>query len=291
MAREETESRAPRVCVRGAGFPRGAGEAAQVTGEAAHHLARVLRVRAGEPLTLFDGAGLEVRVRVEAVASDKRGATVTVRAEVDPHEGVRGDALRVCWLQGFPKGDKLETVLREGTELGAHAFWPVYTERSVPRPRGGSGAVDARVERWKSVVENASAQCGRADVPEVRPACALDEALGAVPAWATLRIVAWEGGGEALSAVLERYAHEMRAKGAAQGTHEGGVEPHAQALGCAVLVGPEGGLDVGEVARARAHGFVSVTLGPRVLRTETVAPALLAALSYALGDLRGAANR
>ena len=106
------------------------------------------------------------------------------------------------------------------------------------------------------------------------------EALVRLPAWAALRIVAWEGGGEALHAVLARFAKEEEMK-AAQG--------RSARAGCAVLVGPEGGLDAREVALARTHGFVPVGLGPRVLRTETVAAALLAVLSYALGDLRAGA--
>lgn len=285
---EGPSQRAPRVCVSpaGGGFPARAGGDAVVEGETAHYLVRVLRVREGDALTLFDGEGREVSVRVAAVTSEKRGAALRVRAEGDAYEGVRGDSLRVCWLQGVPKGDKLETVLREGTELGAHAFWPVYTQRSVPRPKGVPAGPDgdARVQRWRAVASSAAAQCGRADVPRVEPARPLEEALTRLPAWAALRIVPWEGGGEPLHAALARFAEALAGE-----THASPV-PHAERPGCAVLVGPEGGLDVQEVSLARAHGFVPVSLGPRVLRTETVAAALLGVLSYALGDLRPAGS-
>lgn len=225
--------------------------------EAAHHL-RVLRVGHGERVVLFDGHGRERDAVVQRVTRD----AVTVAWQGDAREGVRGDRARVLWLQGYPKGDKLDTIVRQATELGVDAVWPVYTARSVPRERDGKAA--ARVERWSRIAEEASRQCGRADVPVVHGPAGLDEALRALPTEA-LRLVAWEQSTHAL----------VRAVG------PGRVGP------VVVLAGPEGGLSAEEVARCEAEGFVSVSLGPRVLRAETVAPALLGALAVLCGDLAG----
>jgi 16S rRNA U1498 N3-methylase RsmE len=196
--------------------------------------------------------------------------------------------------------------------------WPVFTARSVPRgsdPR----AVAARAERLRAVAAAAAAQCGRADVPEVREAVALEEALGAVGRAASarggegvggdgvLRIVPWEGATQSLRETLERFAlpepepvdrraerNPTELQPSASAVIDGLGLAHGLGLGakgapvirCVVLVGPEGGLEADEVARAEARGFRAVSLGPRILRTETVAPALLALLSFARGDLR-----
>jgi 16S rRNA (uracil1498-N3)-methyltransferase len=237
---------------------RASGERVVLTGPAAHHLARVVRLRRDEVLVLFDGQGHEARARVTEIAAG-REPRIAVDLIEPPRAGVTADGASVIWLQGYPKADKLERIARQATELGVRAIWPVFTARSVPRT-----ANNARIERLCEIVASASAQCGRADLPEVRAPGPLAAALEAVPSEVALRIVPWEGGG---ANVLE-------------------VARAAGPGGCAVLVGPEGGLDASEVELAQRAGFVPVSLGPRVLRTETVAAAMLALLSVTRGDLR-----
>ncbi len=227
-----------------------------VTGNAGHHLARVTRVRPGDRVVLFDGAGHEC----DGAVTDSHGDTV--RLSVGPlRAGVGADRGQVTWLQGIPKGDKLETIVRQATELGVSAVWPVFTLRSVPQPRGAREGT--RTERLRRVAEEAARQCGRADLPDVADARTLDEALDALAGTPTvLRLVAWEEATRPLTSALA-----------------GPLGP------CAVLAGPEGGLGRDEVGRAMDRGFIAVSLGPRILRTETVAPALLGALAVLRGDL------
>jgi 16S rRNA (uracil1498-N3)-methyltransferase len=220
--------------------------------EAIHHL-RVARVPWGTEVVLFDGEGFEREGTL-----DPGGDTVTLRGPV--RAGVGADRACVTWLQGYPKGDKLDTILRQATELGVAAFWPVYTARSVPHARSERQA--ARLARWRRIAEEAARQSGRADLPELHPPEALDVVLDALPEGA-LRLLAWEGASTPLARVV------------AASTRRPVV----------VLVGPEGGLDANEVACCVARGFVAVSLGPRILRTETVAPAMLTALSVLCGDL------
>lgn len=228
---------------------------ALLVGDRAHHLARVTRVRVGEAVTAFDGQGTER----DAVVQDLSRDGVRLRFTAPARAGVTRDRARVTLLQAVPKGDKLETIVRQATELGVERVVPVWSERSVPRER--ADRAEARHQRLLRVVEEAARQCGRADLPELLPACPLAEAIERAASCA-LRLVAWE-----------RAVRPLRGL------------PDPEGGGVALLVGPEGGLALAEAQAAEAAGFVTISLGPRVLRTETVAPALLAVLSARWGDL------
>jgi 16S rRNA (uracil1498-N3)-methyltransferase len=224
--------------------------------EAGHHVARVMRARVGDTLGVFDATGLAATATITAIARD----AVDVRIEAPGWlPGVGADASAVTWLQGVPKGDKLDTIVRQATELGVAAIRPVFTARSVPR----AGGATVRPDRLRSAAISACEQCGRSVLPGLLPAATLDTALAEIPPGTALRIVPWESGGAPIVRVL---------RGAAPGP-------------CAVIVGPEGGLAADEIERAVAHGFVPVSLGERILRTETVAPALLGLLAALRGDL------
>ena len=224
--------------------------------EAAHHVGRAIRARLGDTLTVFDGAGHEADAVIVSMTRD----AVDVRIDdAGWRDGVGADASDVTWLQGVPKGDKLETIVKQATELGVAAIRPVFTERAIPRPGGAT----TRIERLRTIAISACEQSHRAAVSVIQPAASLEQALRDLDPRIALRLVAWEEGGEPFVRTVSL---------AAPGP-------------CAVLVGPEGGLSAREVELALAHGFVAVSLGPRILRTETVAPALLAALSVLRGDL------
>lgn len=233
----------------------------RVEGDRAHHLRRVARVRDGERVVLFDGEGRERDAEVRG--ADAQGVELEARSE--PRVGVRRDAARVTWLQGVPKGDKLDAIARQATELGVERLIPVWTQRSVPVER--ADRVRARHDRLRRVVEEAARQCGRADLPAVDPPCDLATALAAASGCA-LRLVAWERASRPLEDL-----------------------PDPAGGGVAVLSGPEGGISDDEARQAEAQGWVCVSLGPRILRAETVAPALLAVLSARWGDLRAGARR
>jgi 16S rRNA (uracil1498-N3)-methyltransferase len=170
----------------------------------------------------------------------------------------------VTLIQALTKGDKLELVVQKATELGVARVLPVTTQRSVPR-FGDAGAMRAlgRRARWQKIAREAARQSGRADVPEIEPVTPLSTALAAA-AKDALKILLWEGERE----------HAL-----------GQVLPPPPVARVVIAVGPEGGFSVEEVEAARAAGFVSVGLGPRVLRTETAALVVLAILGFALGDL------
>lgn len=220
------------------------------------HLARVLRLRSGDTVVAADGAGREYTVRLESVGEE---ATGTVLAAGD---SARESPVRITLLQGVPKGDKMESIVRACTELGVTRIVPVLAERTIVTLDAGRWRDRAR--RWQRIAKEAAKQCGRAVVPPVDAPRALDDVLagGDDP---DLRLCLWEGAREGASLPLTL----------------------PDAAGIALLVGPEGGFAASEVDLARQHGWLIVGAGPRILRTETAGPAIIAVLQARFGDLGG----
>lgn len=234
----------------------GAGPGGEVVlrGGQARHAAVVLRLRAGERVVVFDGAGAERVVELTAVSPDRVVGRVR-----EVREGTRPPA-RLILIQGVPKGAKMDGVIRMGTELGVGEFMPLSSRRA-------SGAGGGKVERWRRIAAAAAAQSRRADVPVVHEPAPLPEVLERI-APGTRLLILWEG-------------ERSRPIGAAlRGGAGAGTGP------VALLVGPEGGLEADEVALAASRGGVPVTLGPLVLRTETAGIAAAAMVLYEL-TLRG----
>ncbi len=216
----------------------------------AHHALRVLRLRDGEAVVLFDGSGGEVEARLAV-----RGKAVF--AQLGEARAVeRESPLRIVLVQALASGDKMDWVVQKAVELGAHAVQPVQAERSVLRLAGERA--DKRVAHWQQVAVAACEQCGRNRVPEIRPLQALASWLGAHR--------------DALNYVL--------APGGAAGFAD---EPEPKDV-VHLLVGPEGGWSEVEIAAFDAAGCRPVRLGPRVLRTETAGLAAVAALQARWGD-------
>lgn len=228
---------------------------ARIEGDKFHYLVRVLRLSAGDALRVFDGAGLEFPARVESLSETEAVLSLDA-AEAAP-------AGRAVWLlQGLPKADKLEWVVQKGTELGATDFVPLSLERCVVKldeARGGK-----KVQRWQTIADEAARQCGRADVPTVHAPRTLPAGLAGLPVGAALLVLDEEARSPSLAEALR--------------TLPGGRP-------VALLVGPEGGLSRAEVDAARSAGGIPVTVGRRILRTETAALVALAAVQFVDGAL------
>jgi 16S rRNA (uracil1498-N3)-methyltransferase len=215
-----------------------------------HQLRDVLRLRAGDRLRVFDGVEpLDLIVEL----TERHAARVVDRCAQAPeprHQLVAYPAL----LQR----SKFESVLQKLTELGVAAITPVLTERGLVREPPD----DARVQRWQAILREATEQCGRGVVPTLQPALEFEGALR--QALSGSRVVV----------AFERERHQSLRAALADA-------PYAVSM----FVGPEGGLTEDEAVRARARGARLVTLGPRILRTETASPVLAALVLYELGDL------
>ena len=228
-------------------------------GQEAHHLQRVLRMRPGEELVMLDGSGCEFPGRIKGFS----GSRVIVELEMAVAGGAE-PPLPVTLAQGIPKGDRMELIIQKGTELGLARLVPLITARTVVRlgpERSGN-----RIPRWQRVAAESAKQCRRSRPPQIDPVCTLKEALKMVPHGA-LALIPWEGeGGVWLKERLR-------------------VENLREKTEVWIFVGPEGGWEPAEVELARSAGVVPVTLGPRILRTETAALAMLSILMYEGGDL------
>jgi 16S rRNA (uracil1498-N3)-methyltransferase len=233
-------------------LPLAPGERTALPEAAAHHAARVLRLRGGDAVTLFNGQGGEYAAVITAIGKHQ------VEVEVGAHAAIeRESPLTVTLVQALSSGERMDLTIQKAVELGVTRIVPVESERSVVRLKGERA--DKRRAHWRQVVISACEQCGRNRVPAVEPLLPLAVWLAGEESTA-LRWLLAPGAATALRA----QAHPDRA-----------IE---------LLVGPEGGFTDAEVAAAQRAGYQPVRLGPRVLRTETAAPALLAALQALWGD-------
>ena len=225
----------------------------RLKGEAAGHMGRVLRARAGQEVVLFDGRGGEYPAVITAVT--RRGVELDVAPRADAE---RESPVAITLLQGLCRGERMDLVVRKATELGVARIRPVLAGRSVVRLDGRR--TDSRLAHWRAIVVSACEQCGRNRLPELLPPLPLDDALAARD--------------EDLGVLLDP-------------TAPCGPEglPAPGPRGRALLVGPEGGLAEDERARATDAGFRGIRLGPRVLRTETAAIAGVVLLQSRFGDL------
>ena len=224
-----------------------------LTGGAAGHLTRVLRLRPKAALKLFNGRGGEFRASIERA----QGSKVTVAiGEYEPIE--RESPFPLTLAQGVSRGERMDLVVQKATELGVARLVPLLTERSIVRLDEEQS--DRKSSHWRAIAIAACEQCGRNRLPEVGLPAQLREFLR-------------QPCGDSVRLLLSPLARQRI-----------GDVPRP-ARGVTVLIGPEGGLSDAEQEDALTAGFIAVNLGPRVLRTETAAIAALTLLQREFGDL------
>ncbi len=220
----------------------------ELEGELFHYIRNVLRLRQGQPLLILDGKG----GIYEAVIKDLKNHSVAVSITGPSSEPLRESPVRVVILQAILKSRKMDLVLQKGTELGVAEFWPVVTQRSEVR-------WTRKLHHWRAVVREATRQCRRAVVPEVREPVNFEEALNRVPAGAVKLLLSEKGSGERPPGELTERIF--------------------------LAVGPEGGFSEQEEQLAKQKGFVCVGLGPRILRAETAALVGCTIVQFLYGDI------
>lgn len=231
------------------------GKRAVVRGDDASHITKSLRMRAGERLTLCDGAGKDYLCTVEGVGAE---VLLTVD-EVLPSAGE--PPYRAVVYQALSKGDKFDTVVQKSVECGAAAIVPVQTEWATVRLTAAD--CEKKRARWQKIAASAASQCGRGIVPEVMPLQSFAEAVSAASS-ADIALICYED--ERQTTLREALGRFVPAGG----------EPFSVSL----MIGPEGGFSDREIGQAMGM-LTSVTLGSRILRTESAAPFALACLSMA----------
>lgn len=224
------------------------GRTITLSGRQAHHVSDVLRLKPGDRIYILDGRGK----RCLSEILDTRRAAVVVRTG-SPEELLTESPLKLVLAQAVLKGDKMDMVIRMATELGCSSLLPVISERCQVRR-------SYRSERWRKIAESASAQSGRAIVPEVSEPVEFKDLMRNHTGTG---IVFWEKAADELRKVL------------------GSIKTETITL----LTGPEGGFTEDEVRQAEKAGFIRASLGPRILRAETAAMTSAALVQYELGDL------
>ena len=237
--------------------PAGPGAQLLLTGADADHLARVLRARPGQQLTLCDGAGVDYEACIEEAGPG--GVRVTV---VSSAPSVSEPGLSVTLYVGLPKGDKLEWTIQKATELGAARVIPFVSRFCVAKPKNEQ----AKLARYNRVAREAAKQSGRGRIPQVLAPITF-EMLCRQTAEYDLALFCYEGGGERLAANSGLHSRLAAAKSVA------------------VITGAEGGFSPEEAGQAQAAGCVLAGLGPRILRCETAPLAALCAVLTLTGDL------
>ncbi|MCI8795658.1 MAG: 16S rRNA (uracil(1498)-N(3))-methyltransferase [Dorea sp.] len=226
-----------------------------IEGSDVNHMKNVLRMRYGEELTVSDGDNLKYRCAVERYEEGRAVLKILERMQSDTEL-----SSRIYLFQGLPKQDKMELIIQKAVELGVYQIIPVSTSRCVVKLDEKKAVKKA--ERWRQIAVSAAKQAGRGYIPEVVPVIAYQEALAQAKKLNVI-LIPYE---------LERGMRETRKI----------IEAIKPGQSIAVFIGPEGGFEKEEVEQALGCGARAVTLGRRILRTETAGLTALSVLMFHL---------
>jgi 16S rRNA (uracil1498-N3)-methyltransferase len=228
----------------------------RIEGEEVKHIRKVLRLKAGDKITVFNGLGNEY----EGSILEEKPSSVLVKVE-NIFFPQKDSSLEVTLAQSLLKGEKMDFVIQKATELGVKEIIPFFSSRSVPLLERSRKL--QRHRRWERIAVEASKQCGRGVVPKIESLKDYSEMLR-IASPDGLRLILWEREGINLKEVFERSEEEAK---------------------IFFVVGPEGGFSQEEVEEAEKSGFIPVVLGRRILRAETASLCLLSILQYQRGDI------
>ena len=222
------------------------------------HITKVLRLKEGDVITVCDGAGFDYKAKICEISSDAVRCKITEKTRCDAEPDIR-----VTLFQGIPKAGKMDYIIQKTTELGISRIVPVMLERCVSKVENKKAGEKKR-ERWQKIAESAAKQSGRGIIPEVSEPVTLEEAIREL---------------KTLDVFFAPYECEETTR------LRGILTQNKNVRTAGFMIGPEGGFDMSETDRLRSEGIPTVTLGKRILRTETAGEAVLAMLMYEIGDI------
>ena len=223
-----------------------------ITGDDLWHLSKVLRLREGDAITVCDSQGTDYDCKISKISK-----TEAIAAILGSCPNNSEPPINVTIYQGLPKSDKMDYIVQKCVELGAVKVVPVITKRAVAIPHDEN----KKISRWQKIASEAAKQCGRGILPEVCRCVTFEQAIEAISQNDALNIIPYEN--EKCSKLRDALTSKNNIN---------------------ILIGPEGGFDESEIEVAMSKNIKPVTLGPRILRTETAPLAVLAAVMYELGD-------
>ncbi len=225
-----------------------------IGGTDARHISKVLRLCEGDEIIVCDKDGFDCECIISSISDTEVSARIQSK-----HHSLTEPGICVTLYQGVPKGDKLDTVTQKSVELGVCSVVPVAMKRSVAIIKDPQ----KRAERMQKIAREAAKQCQRAKVPEAREVMAFADAVAHAKD-ADLCLLPYE---EEKSVSIKEVLKTAK---------------NIQTV--SIFIGPEGGFEPSEVEFAKKHGFKTVSMGPRILRTETAPLAAITAVMYELGD-------
>ena len=234
-------------------------------GDDAGHISRVLRGKPGDVFTVCDGTGYDYEAEITEISETE------VRLAVKSSTFTKSEPLlRLTLYQGLPKGDKMELIIQKCVELGVYKIVPVNTERCIVKI--DKNKEKKKIERWQKIAESAAKQSGRGIIPEIGSVMDFSKAVEeASSGYAMIPYELEED--RSLKAFLEGIRDKMLDAVKEAESSENG---EAANVNMAVFIGPEGGFSAGEIERAKNAGILPVTLGKRILRTETAGMTVIA---------------
>lgn len=232
------------------------GDIIHITGEDVHHIRTVMRNQVGDTF-ICCLMGMDYLVKIEDISSK----TITCHI-IERNVSIGEPTIEVTVAQGLPKGEKLEWILQKGTELGAVSFLPFSSSRTIVKL--DNTKANKKRDRWSRIVKEAAEQSHRGTIPIVFSPASWEALIAEIPKY-DVALIAYEKGGQVLSEVSNLY----------------------EAASILMIIGPEGGFSEQEVQEATEQGAVPVTLGDRILRTETAAISLLTCIMFVHNELGG----
>ncbi len=227
------------------------GDSIVVAGKEAHHMIDVMRLKASDSVVTFDGTGKEYVGVIKEVSRDSLAIKI-----IETKQSRAKDAYSITLVQALTKKEKMDYIVEKATELGAHSIVPVITERTIPD--WDDAKKRSRADRWRKIAMEAAKQCGRPDIPEISAVSKFTETAKKFSDF-DLKLIA----------ILNDEAVPIKE-----------AVKNFKSWKIVIAIGPEGDFSPGEFKAARAAGFRPISLGPRVLKSDTAGLALLSILGY-----------
>ena len=228
-----------------------------ITGSDVKHIKKVMRLKPGDKIGLFDGSGMEYEAKISAVTPDIIEVTI-----INSCRSASESPIDVIVAQGYLKDKKMDMIVRQVTELGVKKWFPFFADRSISKP--DKNKLSKRITRWEKIARESIKQCRRSKIPEIGCPLIFKDALKQAGS-CDLKIIFWEKESKYLDhEIADRYK------------------------GCSsvfIMLGPEGGFKDSEVEDALDQGFISASLGPRILKAETASIAASVLVQYLFGDM------
>ncbi|MBQ7901450.1 MAG: 16S rRNA (uracil(1498)-N(3))-methyltransferase [Clostridia bacterium] len=229
------------------------GQTVTIAGDDVKHISKVLRLRSGDEITVCDSCGSDYVCAIDEITQTSVAAHVLQKKPNTAEAPVR-----ITIYQGLPKSDKMDYIVQKCVELGVVQIVPVVTKRAVARPHDE----DKKLSRWQKIASEAAKQCGRGIIPRVGAICTFEQVISNLS-------------DDGLNILPYENENQCRLRDVLKGHSGADIN---------IIIGPEGGFDESEISAAQQQGINIVTLGPRILRTETAPIAAVSAVMYELGD-------